>query len=302
MKVGEVQIKAPRSAIALTYALVSSLWIVGSDALFGIIHASASLHALKGIFFVVATSVMLHCLVERYANRLREHERQCHRAERMQALGEQTARVTHELRNILMAVNALSSILQRFTAQSPQAARTSEQLKSALHRGELLISEVLGFASERPVKIERVQIAPYLADFADELRHAIRPTVEITTMADPPELHVDADRAQLTQLLTNLVLNASEAMSQTGRVTITASRTWGAETDGVTIAVRDDGPGIPEDIACRIFDPLFTTKSKGTGLGLPVVSRIAAAHGGTVSVESELGKGSEFRVFLPMCA
>lgn len=291
----------PRSPIALIYAIVSSLWIVGSDTVFGMIHAGAFLHAIKGVIFVTTTSVMLHCLVRRYANRLREHERQLHRAGRMQVLGEQTARVSHELRNILMAVKMLSSVLERSVTERPQAARTSERLKSALQRGESLLLEVLGYASERPVRIERLQLAPYLHDFADEMGHTIKPGIEITTSVHPPELQIDADPAQLTQLLTNLVLNASDAISGEGRINLSASPADGQLMTGVTLAVRDDGPGIPKDIACRIFDPLFTTKSNGTGLGLAVVSRIAAAHDGTVSVESRPGDGCEFRVFLPMC-
>ena len=286
----------PRSSVALTYATVGALWILGSDSLFALVRAGTTFHAIKGLIFVAVTSVMLHYLVQRYATRLREHDRQRHRAERMEILGERTACVSHELRNVLMAVKTLSSVLQRFVTQCPQAARTSEHLQTTLRRGELLLSEVLGFASERPVRMERLQMVHFLDDFVAEVRHTIRPNIEITMSVHPARLHVDADPAQLTQLLTNLVMNASEAMPGDGRIAITVS----ADTStGTVIAVRDTGPGIPEGIACRIFDPLFTTKSKGTGLGLPVVSRIAAAHGGTVSVESKLGQGTEFRVFLP---
>jgi signal transduction histidine kinase len=279
-----------RFSIPLIYALVSSAWIAGSDSLLAALNVPAVIHSVKGVVFVVVTSLLLHRLVQRYGARLQERER-------MQVLGEVTARVSHELRNVLMAARTLSSVLQRCVEKSPKAASASRHLESAFDRGEVLLSEILGYAASRPAKRERVIIAEWLRNFVDCAKHTVRNEVAIDAAA-PGDLIGEVDPTQLHQLLSNLVLNANDAIDGRGRITIQASAA-AVDTPGFVLTVRDDGPGMPPEVARRIFEPLFTTKSKGTGLGLAIVRRIAAAHGGSVILESAVGAGTAFHAFFP---
>jgi len=123
---------------------------------------------------------------------------------------------------------------------------------------------------------------------------ADRVTVERRYADKVPPL--PGDPARLEQMVLNLAVNAMEAMGEGGRLTITTRRGAGA----VEIEVRDTGPGIPAENLERIFKPFFSTKALGTGLGLPLVARVVAAHGGRVTVESEVGRGTAFHVTLPL--
>jgi len=279
-----------RFSVPLVYVLVSSAWIAGSDYLLEVLNVPAVIHSVKGALFVVVTALLLHRLVQRYGAKLRERER-------MQVLGEVTARVSHELRNVLMAARTLSSVLERCVDRSAQAVSATRHLEAAFDRGEGLLSEILGYASSRPMKRERVIVAEWLRNFVDYAKHTVRNEVVIDAAA-PGDLIGEVDPTQLHQLLSNLVMNANDAIEGGGRIAIQASRA-GVDTPGFVLTVRDDGPGMSPEVARRIFEPLFTTKSKGTGLGLAIVRRIAAAHGGSVTLESAVGAGTAFHAFFP---
>jgi signal transduction histidine kinase len=109
-----------------------------------------------------------------------------------------------------------------------------------------------------------------------------------------PDATVDADRDQLARVITNLLINAAQAMDGRGRVWIEARRA-GSET---SLVVRDEGPGVPAEVRPRIFEALFTTKAKGSGLGLALCRRIAEAHGGAIALEPS-ARGASFRVVIP---
>ena len=107
---------------------------------------------------------------------------------------------------------------------------------------------------------------------------------------------IPIDRAQIKQVLVNLIKNAIQAMTRGGTLTLQTD----AGVDGVWLSVADTGGGIPEDELNRIFEPLYTTKKKGTGLGLMIVQRIVREHGGRIELESHVGKGTVFRIWLPL--
>ena len=116
--------------------------------------------------------------------------------------------------------------------------------------------------------------------------------------------NINADQHQLTQVFTNLLMNAYEAMGGAGRVTISADRLRledGAEgRDAVLVEITDDGPGIPQDVAEKVFDPFFTTKAQGSGLGLAIVRKIVDAHDGRIDLRTSPGQGTAIRVTLPV--
>jgi len=119
----------------------------------------------------------------------------------------------------------------------------------------------------------------------------------VTLSEKVPEISVDPD--QIRQVLWNLVSNAVQAMGGGGKLTMVSRPASGGEGDGVVFLVGDTGGGIPHDVVHNIFNPFFTTKPKGTGLGLPIVHAIVQNHGGTIQLDNREGEGVTFSVFLP---
>jgi signal transduction histidine kinase len=125
----------------------------------------------------------------------------------------------------------------------------------------------------------------------------------VTISYEPPDdpIVVNLDAAQIEDAVLNLIINAIDATEGTGEVKVRVSIDQEtADREDAVIEVSDNGRGISEEDQARIFNPFFTTRSEGTGLGLPAVRRIARAHGGTVGVQSKLGQGSTFKIRLPL--
>jgi two-component system sensor histidine kinase PilS (NtrC family) len=225
--------------------------------------------------------------------RLEAHAR---RTERMATVGQLAAGVAHEIRNPMASISGSIELLR----QSPQTSDDDRQLMTIVHREvqrlNALIGDLLDYANPRakqPVDFdlgtlveETVQVARGDKNFAD---------VEVTASAEHP-LPIHADPAKLRQVVWNLIRNAADAASTGGKhVRVEARKT----TDGATVLVEDDGPGIPENLVGRIFDPFVTTKQKGTGLGLATCHTIVTEHGGRIDVETEVGKGTKMIVRIP---
>lgn len=287
----------PRYSVALAYALVSATWIALSDYLLAWAGGGLLMHTLKGVAFVAVTSLLLHSLVQRYAARVREYDRRLHENARLKYLGQLNALVSHEVRNVLMGARTMTSILARRVTSDAQGESAVRHLAAAYQRAETLLSEILTFAAPQDPKPEWVMLRPWLAELADWLRPTLKSGMKLE-IANVGDLVLYADSTQLHVLLTNLVLNANE-VAEHGHIRIGAAATQSPYGPGVTLTVRDDGPGIPPEIAGRIFEPLFTTRRTGTGLGLAIAERIAHAHGGTISFASAPGAGTAFHVFFP---
>ena len=139
-----------------------------------------------------------------------------------------------------------------------------------------------------------------LNDVVDKTVELLRPelenrglTVKVRTARQLTATPIDA--TQMQQVLVNLIKNAMQAMSRDGTLTLQT----GEGSDGVWVSVADTGGGIPQEQIARIFEPFYTTKKKGSGLGLMIVQRIVRAHGGKIEVESRVGQGTNFRIWLP---
>lgn len=289
--------RPPMLSIPVIYAIVSGTWIATSDYLLNLLPAVQSLQTIKGLLFVIVTTFLLQRLTARNDARIHEYILRLTEGERLRVIGEVAARLSHDLRNVLMAANAMLTVLDRFTLECPQAQTTARQLHATLKRGAAMLSEVLGFAAQRPAVRERIALGEWLSSFVEEVAPIVKEKVVITTAVTPADLIIAADATQLHRLLTNLVMNASDAIAGHGTIAVDGCAT--AEPSAVTIVVRDTGSDMPADIAKQAFEPLFSTKKKGTGLGLAIVADIAGAHGGFVTCESTPGQGSAFRVVLP---
>jgi signal transduction histidine kinase len=223
-------------------------------------------------------------------------EEAARRSDRLAALGTLSAGLAHELRNPLGTIKASSEMLGRQVGGENEVAREmSGFIASEVDRCNSLITRFLQFARPLQPHLETADLAQTL-DRAVALVERESPGVAIYRNYAPeiPPFPIDAELME--RVFYNLVLNAAQATAQGGAVTVKTRAAGGA----AEVAVIDRGSGIDAKNLDTIFNPFFTTKPQGTGLGLAIVAKIVDEHGGKITVESEPGKGSIFRVLLPM--
>lgn len=237
-----------------------------------------------------------------HLQKVKSLEAEISRQERLSELGNLAATVAHEIRNPL---NSVSIGLQRLKAEfSPtqdqeEYARFLNLIQGEVQRLNAIVEQFLGLA--RPLSLKREKIA--VDQFLNELTtlavgEANSAKVKIDLKIAPGLPPVDADPSYLKQLLLNLILNGVQAMPQGGTLTVEAD----GDKDFLRLTVADQGMGIERQTLAKIFEPYFTTKPIGSGLGLSIARRIVEAHGGKITVESEPNRGSRFQVFLPFKA
>jgi signal transduction histidine kinase len=222
------------------------------------------------------------------------------RAERLAAVGRISAQITHEIRNPLNAIGLNAELLQEELESLAQPPREAVQLVGAISRE---VDRLNGVAEEylRFARLPRPQLARQdvseivasLLDFLDPELQAAHITVERELAPSPPS--VKGDEGQLRAVFLNLLRNSREAMPGGGVVRV---RT-GAVDGSVEVQVSDTGRGIPPGDLSRLFEPVYSTKERGTGLGLAFVQQVVREHGGTVVCDSEVGRGTRFTVRLP---
>ena len=228
--------------------------------------------------------------------------------DRLAALGEMAAAIAHEVKNPLAGIQVMAGVLKRQLPESPDAHELLNDIINEAKLANRIVVDLLEFVRPIVLEVEPVSVAAVVGEAVAAARNL--PGIEQTAIAvacaaDPPDL--DADRLLLRQLLTNLLTNAIEVLAGAGHVWITVSHAAAADTrapsdrDGfVTIEVADDGPGVPGEVADRMFSPFFTTKPSGSGLGLSIVRKIVTAHDGRIDVRPRAGGGTRFRVRLPV--
>ncbi len=242
-------------------------------------------------------------VVEAQQLRLTHAQQQMLQAEKLSAMGQLLAGVAHELNNPLSVVMGQTALLRRATAAGPLAPR-AEKIAQAAERCARIVKNFLAMARQRPSERGEVRLNQVVEEAVELLAYPLRvDNVEVTLdlAEDLPVLW--ADPHQLSQVVVNLVTNAHQALRETPpprRLTF-LSRSDPVE-GRVTLAVADNGPGIPPALQGRIFEPFFTTKppGQGTGLGLALCQGIVEGHGGSIRVESEPGQGAVFRIELPV--
>jgi signal transduction histidine kinase len=219
-------------------------------------------------------------------------------AERLATIGQFAAGIGHELRNPLGVVESsaflVSRRLEQLNFSDPGVIRHMEKITTEVQRSGKTINDLLELAKNRPLKRRHVDARDFVvqAVAAAHLAQTLEVTVEV-----PAGLPLDTDPDQLTRVVTNLLINAGQAMNGSGHVWIDGQR----EGTTTTLRVRDDGPGVPVDVRDRIFEALFTTKAKGSGLGLALCRRIVEAHGGTIALEAA-DRGASFKIVVPDAA
>lgn len=238
--------------------------------------------------------------------KLQNAQEQIIKSGRMAQIGQLTATVAHELRNPLGTVRTSAFLLERkLKGKNLGIEAQLDRINSGIARCDNIISQLLDFTRSRPVQLQLVDLDEWLAkvvaDIAEKLPAQV--TVSCTLGLDGQCAMIDPDR--LTRCVINLTANAAEVMvGRLGEVLIEGRapridiETWYSSL-GIFVAVSDNGPGISAENLSRIREPLFTTKSFGTGLGLPAVDKILEQHGGSLEIASVPGEGATFTIRLP---
>jgi PAS domain S-box-containing protein len=244
---------------------------------------------------------------ERHAaqQNMEKMQRQLAQSQKLDALGQLTGGVAHDFNNLLMIITGSVNVLRKAAEGDPKALRAVQAIESAAQRGAALTGQLLTFARRQNVNPQTVEVRERIFSMREILNTGLGSAVELEIDMDDDIWPVTVDPSELETALVNLVINARDAMPQGGTVTVRAGNIFidddARKGDHVVITVEDTGSGIAADILPKIFDPFFTTKpiGKGTGLGLSQVHGFAHQAGGTVAVDSELGKGASFRIYLP---
>ena len=234
------------------------------------------------------------------------HDSEMLQAEHLATMGELAAGVAHEIRNPLAGIaGAIEIITKDFPKDHPDR-EVMEDLRQEVRRIEKVLNDLLAYAKPKPPQFGRADLKDILARTLHLARQQTGlKEVEFSVQVPPDLPPFRMDSEQLHQVLLNLVLNGVQAMDGAGKITLAAkvdAPGGPGQADLVEISVSDTGAGIPPESLERIFRPFYTTKRGGTGLGLSLCRRIIRQHGGTLSVESQLGKGSRFILRLPMRA
>ncbi|MDB4876834.1 MAG: integral rane sensor signal transduction histidine kinase [Gemmatimonadetes bacterium] len=220
------------------------------------------------------------------------------RQERLAILGQLAGGVGHELRNPLgVMTNALYVLESVIDRPDPMVRDYLGILKGQISLSEKIVSDLLDYARTRAPNSRTISVDTLVRHQVSRLG----PLGDVALSYDiPPSLPaVSVDDVQIGQVLFNLLTNAMQSMGDTGSIVCSARQDG---NDTVALAVSDSGPGIPPDVARRIFEPLFTTKARGLGLGLTVSRMLAESNGGSLTFESTLGRGTTFTLRLPTAA
>jgi signal transduction histidine kinase len=259
-------------------------------------------------------------VIRGHVRRVRAAERRARAVERMAEIGAMTGGLAHEIKNPLSTIGLNAQLLAEGIEELPIAAeekgrlsRRVGTLRREVDRLRGILTDFLRYAGDlrldaRPADVNTV--VEELVDFF--LPQAERQGVRLRADLSPGPLTAMIDVGQIKQAALNLMLNAVQAMSEeqasggqgkgapARELILRTAREAGPVRDPhVAVHVIDTGPGIPNETIGRVFEPYYTTKSGGTGLGLPTARRIVEAHGGTIDVHSEPGRGTDFTIMLP---
>lgn len=229
---------------------------------------------------------------------LREAEVQLRRSEKLAALGQLAAGIAHEIRNPLTSINILIHSLRESLPSGVSYREDLKVIEEEIDRINSTVDQFLRFARPSPPLFERTQLWPLVEDTLSLLRPQIgKQRISVRTEFDPlPPLLID--REQMKQVILNLLFNAIQAMPDGG--TLVLKGRGNREERWVLFVVEDSGPGIPSHHLHKLFDPFFSTKEGGIGLGLSIVQRIIDEHHGKIEVESPTKGGARFKVWLPV--
>ena len=234
---------------------------------------------------------------------LEERELRLIRSERLAGIGKIAAQITHEVRNPLSSIGLNAELLEEELGQlaaSAEALKLARAIVKEVERLGEITEEYLNFARLPRPKLEGEDLNDLVSSLLGFMNGELTARgIQVASALAANLPAVPLDENQMRQALLNLMRNAAEAMATGGQLSVETGRDAG---DWVCVRIRDTGEGIPEENRAKIFDPFFSTKRSGTGLGLSLTQQIVAEHGGSIDVDSAVGKGTTFTVRLPLPA
>jgi two-component system cell cycle sensor histidine kinase/response regulator CckA len=270
-----------------------------------------TIHIETKAFPLKDASGVVTSVVESINNITEKHELENERlkTQKLEAIGTLAGGIAHDFNNLLQGVFGYISLAKMTADRKEKSVAALEQAEKALHMSVKLTNQLLTFSKGgRPVK-RLIDLLPVIENAAKFALSGSRSDYHI--VADQGLWQAEADDGQIGQVIQNIVLNADQAMPEGGRVEITIKNVQSPDKDFpqslqkgnyLQIAIRDSGIGISPQYIAKIFDPYFTTKERGSGLGLATSYSIVKNHGGLIDVKSELAKGSTFTAYLPAVA
>ncbi len=226
---------------------------------------------------------------------MRRLQDRLHHQQRLAAMGETAASLAHQIRTPLASALLYASNLKRQHMTDADRLRIGERIFQRLRHLEQLVNNMLLYARSGETGHERFTAADLFAELQPMLDAQLQGAEIEFTIENETDRPLVGNHQMLLSALLNLCMNAIQAMGHGGRLTLRAS----AETDGICLQVRDNGPGIPVEQQKSIFDPFFTTRQAGTGLGLAVVAAVVRNHAGRIELDSAPGQGCTFSLHLP---
>jgi signal transduction histidine kinase len=254
---------------------------------------------LRVLLLLLMTVVCLglQVLIDRQRQREAETQEFALKQEQLEAAGRLASEIAHQLKNPLGIINNAAYTLQKTVREGKTITQQIAIIREEVARSDRIITDLMGYARLVEGRVERVTIAEILEQ---SLAIALPPGAGFSIRVHldiPPALPVLlGQRGHFMEIFTNLLVNAREAMGQNGEIWITARS---APDYAIQVTVRDSGPGIPAEVMGRIWESYFTTKDRGTGLGLTIVKHTSEMYGGRVRVESDSGTGATFTITLP---
>lgn len=250
------------------------------------------------LWLTAACCHAVQIMLERQRHAAEEVREFATRESQLRSAGRLAAQIAHQIKNPLGIINNAAFSLRRALKDAkPETVQQIEIIREEVTRADQIITELMGYAQLTEGRVERLQVTEELDRAIEEvfppgIESGIRVHRHYTGHF-PPLL---MQRRHVSEVITNLLQNAREALNGGGNIFVNALC---QSNYSVEVTIRDDGPGVPADKLERIFEPYYTTKERGTGLGLAIVKQNMELYGGTVRVESELGKGTRFTLLFP---
>jgi len=249
------------------------------------------------IFFALLLIVhKAESIIEERAKEQRELEEQLHQAERLAALGEMVAGVSHEIKNPLGIIRSTAELLSAMPDAGPTQKKLSEVIKEESSRLNGIVTEFLDFARPQIPVLNGCDLSEILQKNLSFLQPELEKRgITIHSNLDGRSLKLQADQDLLYRAFLNIFLNAIQSVDDGGSINVTAEE----DKDHYLVRIADTGCGISRKNLKKIFNPFFTTREKGTGLGLSIVGKIIEGHKGTIALDSKEGRGTEVKIRLP---
>jgi signal transduction histidine kinase len=235
-------------------------------------------------------------IIQKRAAEQKELEDQLHLAERLAALGQMVAGVSHEIKNPLGIIQSTAELLNGMNQADEKQKRLSLVIKEESIRLNNIVTEFLDFARPYELNIQECRLDEIIKKNILFLEQELdKKGIKVKDNFEGRDLTIHADPERLYRVFMNLVINSIHAIKDSGEINISVDE----EKNGYIVKIKDTGAGISKENLKKIFNPFFTTKEKGSGLGLSIVRNIIEGHEGTISIESDEGAGTQVAIFLP---